>query len=243
MSDFVAYHNTEKMGREFKPTRRFHFFSRKPEVFLRKALGNRVWTITGSRADSGRMLYRLAGVFTASDIRPELDGFSISGDGTPFRPPIDVTAQSWFSELLREQNKFSFGFSRIRDENIVKGLESLGDQQATPADSGIALSEGSQSSVSVTVYERNPVARQECIHHYGTSCFVCGFSFEETYGERLAGYIHVHHLESVAARDGEYIVNPISDLRPVCPNCHAVIHSTNPSLSIEDLKRLLRTSE
>ena len=243
MSDFVAYHNTEKMGYEFEPTRRFHFFSRKPEVFLRKALRNRVWTVTGSRAHSGRMLYRLAGVFTALDVRPESDGFSIKGDGMPFRPPIDITAESWFSELLREQNKFSFGFNRIRGENIVKGFELLGDQRATPADSGIALSEGSKSSVSVTVYERNPIARQECLQHYGTSCLACGFSFEKTFGERLAGYIHVHHLESVASRGGEYIVDPIRDLRPVCPNCHAVTHSKNPSLSIEDLKRLLRTSE
>ena len=34
--------------------------------------------------------------------------------------------------------------------------------------------EGAVCKVSVNSYERNPVVRQKCIEHYGTSCYVCG---------------------------------------------------------------------
>lgn len=32
---------------------------------------------------------------------------------------------------------------------------------------------------------------------------------------------------------------PIHDLRPVCPNCHAMLHKRNPAYSIEELKGFL----
>jgi 5-methylcytosine-specific restriction protein A len=37
----------------------------------------------------------------------------------------------------------------------------------------------------------------------------------------------------------EYRVDPIRDLRPVCPNCHAMIHRRIPAYSIEELKKML----
>jgi hypothetical protein len=111
MSDYVAYHSTEKMGRDFEPSSHFHFYSAKSESFLRGAIGSRVWTVTGTRDDSGHMVYRVAGVFTPSEVRAEGDGYGITGEGTPFRPPIEVTTEPWFSELLREQSNFSFGLN------------------------------------------------------------------------------------------------------------------------------------
>lgn len=101
------------------------------------------------------------------------------------------------------------------------------------------ITEGTAKIVSVTVYERDPIARQRCIEHYGIVCFACGFSFGEKYGELADGYIHVHHLKAIAGR-GKHTVNPIRDLRPICPNCHAVIHLSDPPLSIAELKRLLK---
>ena len=34
--------------------------------------------------------------------------------------------------------------------------------------------------------------------HYGATCFACGFSFGEVYGETADGFIHVHHLKAIA---------------------------------------------
>ena len=96
------------------------------------------------------------------------------------------------------------------------------------------LREGSKKIISVNSYERNPKARTECIKKYGVNCSVCGFNFESTYGKRGEGFIHVHHLVPVSDIGDEYEINPITDLRPVCPNCHAMLHRKG-NISIEEL--------
>ena len=100
------------------------------------------------------------------------------------------------------------------------------------------LLEGHKKKIFVNAYERNPVARGRCIEHYGAKCIVCAFDFEKNYGVIGKGFIHVHHLISVAALGAEYEVNPIEDLRPVCPNCHAMLHKKVPSLTIEELSEI-----
>jgi hypothetical protein len=102
------------------------------------------------------------------------------------------------------------------------------------------LLEGSKRRITVNAYERNPKARQECIAHYGTSCVVCGFDFAKVYGEVGRDFIHVHHLRQLASIAGEYEVDPIADLRPVCPNCHAIIHKASPPYSIEKVREFLK---
>ena len=42
---------------------------------------------------------------------------------------------------------------------------------------------------------------------------------------------------------GAYVVNPSTDLVPVCPNCHAMLHKENPPLSVDALKDVLRDKE
>jgi 5-methylcytosine-specific restriction enzyme A len=49
-----------------------------------------------------------------------------------------------------------------------------------------------------------------------------------------------NHLNPVSGARGEREVDPIKDLRPICPNCHAVVHLQNPPLSITELKRMLK---
>lgn len=102
------------------------------------------------------------------------------------------------------------------------------------------LYEGAARAVALNVYERNPEARKLCIDHYGTACVVCGFDFGRMYGPAAAGYIHVHHLRPISELGERYEVDPIAYLRPVCPNCHAVIHRNLPPFSIEQVQQLLR---
>ncbi len=99
--------------------------------------------------------------------------------------------------------------------------------------------EGSTRRVSVNAYERDRRARRACIRHYGTDCVVCGFRFGDVYGALAEGHIHVHHLRPLAASGGEYCVNPITDLRPVCANCHSVIHLGKTPRSIEEVQQML----
>jgi len=100
--------------------------------------------------------------------------------------------------------------------------------------------EGSRMTVQVSRIERNPVARKKCIKLFGTACSVCGFDFEKAYGEVGSGFIHVHHLNPLASAQGRRTVNPQSDLRPVCPNCHEMLHRRNPPFEIDEMKAMLR---
>ncbi|WP_372719936.1 HNH endonuclease [Novipirellula sp.] len=106
-------------------------------------------------------------------------------------------------------------------------------------DSDTQYTEGATKSVVINAYERNAHARSACIAHYGSTCHICGFDFGATYGDIADGYIHVHHLRPLSECGGEYDVDPIDDLRPVCPNCHAVIHLGGACRSIAEIKALL----
>jgi predicted HNH restriction endonuclease len=106
-------------------------------------------------------------------------------------------------------------------------------------DSTQEFREGAIRKVLVNAYERDPKARQKCIDYYGLSCSVCNFNFGQVFGELGEGFIHVHHLRPISEIGEEYVVDPIEDLRPVCPNCHAMIHRRSPPLSIQEIKNLL----
>lgn len=104
----------------------------------------------------------------------------------------------------------------------------------------VELKEGAAYRVSVNAYERNPEARRRCIEAYGASCCICGFNFVTAYGNIAEGFIHVHHLKALADIGTEYVVDPLKDLRPVCPNCHAVLHRRIPAFSIDEVREMLR---
>jgi 5-methylcytosine-specific restriction protein A len=101
------------------------------------------------------------------------------------------------------------------------------------------LFEGASRQVTLNIYERNPDARRRCIEHYGCLCSVCSFDFERTYGVLGRDFIHVHHLKPLSEIRQEYIVDPVADLRPICPNCHAMIHRGTEALRIEDLREVV----
>lgn len=103
------------------------------------------------------------------------------------------------------------------------------------------LPEGAKQAVVVNRYERNAAARAICIDSWGLDCVVCGFNFERAFGSRGAGFIHVHHLKPLSVIGEEYQLDPVKDLRPVCPNCHSMLHASNPAASIEELKTMRRT--
>lgn len=100
--------------------------------------------------------------------------------------------------------------------------------------------EGAKKQITVNSYERNPIARQKCLEHFGYNCSVCDFNFYEKFGEIGKDFIHVHHLREISLIGEDYTINPYEDLRPVCPNCHAMLHKKRPAYSIEELKNILK---
>jgi predicted HNH restriction endonuclease len=119
-------------------------------------------------------------------------------------------------------------------QNVVQ-MPSLAEQILTPD----KFLEGTSIEVLVNRYERDPRARQLCIQFYGTSCAVCLIDFGLAYGPTAEGFIHVHHLKPLSEIRKGYEVDPVKDLRPVCPNCHAVIHLGGSVKTIDEVKTLM----
>lgn len=100
--------------------------------------------------------------------------------------------------------------------------------------------EGATKRITVNAYERKAHNRTKCLNHWGYICTVCEFDFEARYGVLGRGFIHVHHIVPISTVGDGYRINPVKDLRPVCPNCHAMIHKSKTPASIDEIKRLLK---
>jgi 5-methylcytosine-specific restriction protein A len=149
----------------------------------------------------------------------------------------------------RSDNKADFTFAgkvRALDVRPSRPVEVL--WEVTPRDVPIAeevlgtkqFAEGAVRRITVNAYERDRGARDECVRHYGALCAACDFQFEEKYGEIGRAFIHVHHLNKIAGVGEQYFVDPIRDLRPVCPNCHAMLHTEDPPMRIEKLRSIIQ---
>lgn len=150
----------------------------------------------------------------------------------------------WFLVLSSGEPSRSGYLWTMRPE-LATALEELSlvrsDETFLPEElnSSEVFVEGAARQITVNAYERSTEARSRCIAFHGTRCSVCEFDFGASYGEMLEGFIHVHHLRPLSEIGGEYEVDPIEDLCPVCPNCHAVIHSRKPLLTIDEVKAML----
>jgi len=101
--------------------------------------------------------------------------------------------------------------------------------------------EGTVKKITVNRYERDHAARQACVDHYGAVCQVCNIDFHKQYGDIGEGFIHVHHIIPLHTIQEGYEVDPIKDLVPLCPNCHAMIHRIkNTPLSVNELKQRMK---
>ena len=103
--------------------------------------------------------------------------------------------------------------------------------------------EGTPVQVTLTRYERNPYARKVCLDHYGPTCVICDFNFEKIYGAVGKDIIHVHHLTQIADAGKSRKTDPIRDLRPVCPNCHAMIHRRKEAYSLDEVKTFIESAQ
>lgn len=101
------------------------------------------------------------------------------------------------------------------------------------------FSEGDVQRTEINRYERNPLNRKLCLAAKGYDCAICGMNFERQYGPIGYHFIHVHHIVPVSQVGAGYVINPLKDLIPVCPNCHAMLHRRKPPYLPDDLKTSL----
>lgn len=138
-------------------------------------------------------------------------------------------------KLIKSGNSW-YAIDKDKEPSLFPDEEDLVDTENNP---NIEFTEGAKKQVTVNAYERSSIARKKCIEHHGCFCAVCGLNFKHLYGELGEGFIHVHHIKPISEIGNEYTLDPIKDLIPVCPNCHAMIHQTKPIKTISDMKRII----
>ena len=170
---------------------------------------------------------------------------------TVWQPRIQamVSGRTPVHLFTREHDRAMFtyhGLARATqtfDETPVKvhwGVQAVTDDLTSPDEVPATLvREGAVRQITVNAYERSRKAKAACVKHWGTGCYCCGLKMEDRYGEIAEGFIHAHHLNPVASIGREYTLDPVKDLRPVCPNCHAIIHLKTPAMKVDELRDLL----
>jgi 5-methylcytosine-specific restriction enzyme A len=190
----------------------------------------------GGLATSKRMLLpRNAGQLKGLDALLEANRPELTVEAIVLQPKFRGLFTA--AELATAQERLG-EYGKTIAKNL-SGRERLFPDELEP---GRKYVEGAKKQIRVNAYERDSKARKICLKHHGYTCVVCGFSFESRYGEFGKDFIHVHHLKPLALTDGQYELDPIADLRPVCPNCHAMLHRSEAVLSIEDLRERIEAA-
>lgn len=163
-------------------------------------------------------------------------------------PQREDNSPGWW-KIIAEGDQRPEGFTWRLRHQLIEAMIDLG--LFSDNDAGLSsevkqvseqLAEGKLRKVLINAFERNAVARRLCIKYYQAKCSVCDLDFQERYGGIGKGFIHVHHLVELSAIGKEYKVDPIKDLRPVCPNCHAMLHKKVPAYQIDEMRSIIRKS-
>jgi predicted HNH restriction endonuclease len=126
-----------------------------------------------------------------------------------------------FANSVKKKRKFSY----IDEDTLIK--------------------EGYKKQLNAIVYERSKKLRDAAFEHYKSSdghicCDSCKFDFKLFYGKIGDGFIELHHTKPVFMYEDEDLNKKIdlaiSNLTPVCSNCHRMIHRNwSKPLAVQDL--------
>lgn len=152
----------------------------------------------------------------------------------PFEGEDDDDNPGHYYWILRSE--LENALKNLIDMNVINNDEL--NAAEIPNNQDKNLYEGAKKQVTVNAYERNRKARNICIKKYGNKCSACDFDFEKKYGKIGRNFIEVHHIKPLHEINESYCIDPVADLRPVCPNCHAMLHKAN--ITIEELRKILK---
>ena len=123
-------------------------------------------------------------------------------------------------------------------ESHVRSQGLAPQRDGFPDDDELLFPEGASREITVKAFERSAAAAALCRAMKGTVCRVCGMDFAKTYGRIGIGFIHIHHTQPLAG--GQQRRTAVSQLEPVCPNCHSMLHKRCPPFTIDELKEIVK---
>lgn len=187
------------------------------------------------------------------------DLFATIDDYLSFRKPVLAKTASGYLEKIpasKQSNYWRDGVRPINKAIYQEICSQLDDDDIAPVEDVAEIDSSENESLSfesqqegtkklkyVTYYERQHKLRVQAVAIHGCTCAACGFNFFDFYGEYAKNFIHIHHTVPVSELGGEMLVNPKSDLVPLCANCHAVVHrKKDKTLSLSELKELINAA-
>lgn len=206
---------------------------------------------------------------TTANFRSACDDAKIKRIQDANRKTSDGTDAIWWlwkwakKEILTwiSRGQYEFNIDLLTSESIKIPPKSSKNAPTKKKIFGVTSQkfEASLKNMLVNKYERKKVNRDSCLKHHGAACKVCKLSFGEFYGKDIAeGFIHVHHLVPLSkihkqyeAKGKEYKPNPETQMIPVCPNCHAMLHYGFPEPEtfeeakehVEELKKRIENKQ
>lgn len=197
------------------------------------------------------------GIATIGKVYPDRasqkgDLFAIIQDFQRFTKAVAIKREreDKYFEVIPESRKGNYwrdGVRVISHETYVAILDQAGAGfvSTKPSEQEVddefeSFLEGSKTQRYVTAYERDPRYKKQALAIHGLKCKACDVDMGERYGVYAQGLIHVHHVVPVSTYEQPKSIDPATDLVPVCPNCHSVIHrKKTATLSVADVRGLL----
>lgn len=179
-------------------------------------------------------------VYKLSNFLPFDKGYK--GKGMTHGSRLD---EQLFEEFANQKTKLHSIANEIRkaisDEQLRKEMQNIEEDEQTQEDSVV---EGQVLYRLHKVRERDKEIvrrkKEQVMARNGIlACEACVFSFEEYYGEMGAGFIECHHRVPLSQFKVEKRTS-LEDLALVCSNCHRMLHKRIDTLSVDDLRLLLK---
>lgn len=182
------------------------------------------------------------------------DLFAVIEEFRPFESAVPISSDGAYFEQIPVKQESNYWRNGVRsidqlvfDDICSRAVLKLGKvddltlmDNSQEFETSVIGTEGKKIAYYGVRYERCPKLRRQAITIHGLRCKACDFDFEKAYGAHAKGFIHVHHVKPISEFEEEQVVDPATDLIPLCANCHAIVHrKPQQLLSVEQLKRLL----
>lgn len=132
----------------------------------------------------------------------------------------------------------------VNDNSSISGKivnDSISLQETESEYFTTTKTEGGKKVVVSNTYERNPKLRSLALKIHGCTCMICGFNFEQFYGEWGKEFAEVHHMVPLSEYSEQHETDPEKDLIVLCANCHRMIHRKEGMiLTPEELRQKIK---
>jgi len=157
--------------------------------------------------------------------------------GIPWSHQVPVRWDNAFPEV-----DMLFGGELVTVRKLLSGQVQTLEAAVRKSHKQKRLTEAEEGKLTVTeaaFRSRNAALIEAKKRNSDYRCEVCGFRFSDKYGRIGHDYIMAHHLVPLTSRKG-ISRTTLNDIALLCANCHAMVHTTQPPLTLQQLKRSLR---